>query len=209
MKTSIFSAAFVLTSILGYGSILPVTFSGFEADYKFNHVDLVWKTMMEKGIDHYEVERSTDGVHFSQIASLPSKTTISTNAYQLVYNFIDENPLSGISYYRIWVAGKNNSTNQSSIAQININQVQGTKIYPTVIRNNTVYVQTDKALQNARLEFYNISGKKLSETSWDSLSGRQDCTVSKAYRLPAGTYVARLTSNGQPVKSQLLIVENN
>lgn len=192
------------------GTILPVTFGGFDADFKDNHVELVWKTMMEKGIDHYEVERSADGVNFTQIASMPSKTTISTNAYQLIYNFTDENPFSGISFYRIKVVGRDNYTNQSPVVQINnMNQIQGIKIFPTLVEHNTVHVQTDKTLRNARLEFFDLSGKKLSETTWESLSGRQDCSVSKSYRLSAGTYVARLTSNGQPVKNQLLIVPNN
>lgn len=199
-----------ITYNISGGSVLPVTFSGFDATYKSNQVDLVWTTMMEKGIDHYDVERSADGLDFSQIASQPSKTTISTNAYQLAYNFTDEHPLSGISYYRIRVVGKDNYINESKIVQVNIiNQVQGVKIYPTLVQNNTVYVQTDKTVRNARMEFFNISGKKISETTWNSLNGRQHCTLSNAYRLPAGTYVARLTADGQPVKSQLLIVQNN
>jgi hypothetical protein len=188
------------------GTILPVTIAGFDANLKSNHVELTWKTMMEKGIDHYEIERSGDGFNFTEIGSMPTKTTISTNSYQLAYNFTDEQPLPGISYYRLRVVGRDNYTNQSEIVQINNHQVQGTKIYPTLIQNNMVFVQTDKPLRNARLEFFDLSGKKLSETSWESLSGRQNCRISGMGRLPAGTYVARLTSNGEPVKNQMLIV---
>jgi hypothetical protein len=188
------------------GTILPVTIAGFDANLKSNHVELTWKTMMEKGIDHYEIERSGDGFNFTEIGSMPTKTTISTNSYQLAYNFTDEQPLPGISYYRLRVVGRDNYTNQSEIVQITNHQVQGTKIYPTLVQDNMVFVQTDKPLRNARLEFFDLSGKKLSETSWESLSGRQNCRISGMGRLPAGTYVARLTSNGEPVKNQMLIV---
>jgi hypothetical protein len=192
---------------LSGGSVLPVTFAGFEGNLRSNHeVDLSWNTMMERDIDHYEVERSSDGLDFAEIGSLPCKTTINTNAYQLNYQFTDNSPLPGTSYYRIKVIGKDNYVNLSPIVQINNNQIQGIKIFPTVIQNNTVFVETDKTLRAARLEFFDLSGKKISETAWESLNGRQSCRVSGAYHLPAGTYVARLTANGQSVKNQLVVI---
>jgi hypothetical protein len=58
------------------------------------------------------------------------------------------------------------------------------------------------------MEFFDLSGNKISETNWSSINGRQNVQVSKSGNLPTGTYVARLTANGQNVKSQLLIVQN-
>ncbi|HEY4155680.1 MAG TPA: hypothetical protein VGM24_09630 [Puia sp.] len=192
------------------GSILPVTLTGFEGNLKSNHeVDLGWKTMMESGIDHYEMERSGNGQDFTQIGRIGSQTTISTHDYQLSYHFTDSDPLQGISYYRIKVIGKDNYSNISPVVQVNNNEIRGIKIYPTLIQNNTVFVETDKTLRDARLEFFDLSGKKISETSWESLNGRQNCQVARSNRLPSGTYVARLTANGQPVKNQLMIVQNN
>lgn len=191
-------------------TVLPVTLTGFQGEFKSNHqVELSWKTMMERDIDHYEMERSADGLNFKQIGSISSKMTISTNDYQLLYNYTDQDPLPGTSYYRIKVIGKDNYTNQSPIVQMSNNQIKGIKIYPTLVQNNTVFVETDKTLRDARMEFFDLSGKKLSETNWESLSGRQNCPVSRSNRLPAGTYLARLTAKGQTIKNQLMIVQNN
>jgi len=192
------------------GTVLPVTLTEFQGEYKTNNqVALTWKTMMEKDIDHYEIERSGDGLNFDQIGTIASKMTITTNDYQLLYNYTDANPLPGTSYYRIKVVGKDNYINQSPIVMIASNQIEGIKIFPTLVQNNTVFVETDKTLIGARLEFFDLSGKKLSETSWESLSGRQNCSMSKSSRLPSGTYLARLTANGQTIKNQLMIVQNN
>jgi hypothetical protein len=155
------------------------------------------------------MERSGDGLNFDQIGTIASKMTITTNDYQLLYNYTDANPLPGTSYYRIKVVGKDNYINQSPIVMITNNQIEGIKIFPTLVQNNTVFVETDKTLRGARLEFFDLSGKKLSETSWESLSGRQNCSMSKSSRLPSGTYLARLTANGQTIKNQLMIVQNN
>ncbi len=194
----------------GGGTVLPVTLTGFQGELKpDDQVDLSWSTIMERDIDHYEVERSGDGLNFTEIGSTPSKMTITTNAYQLLYNFTDQNPLPGASYYRIKVVGKDNNTSQTPIVMITNNQIEGTKIYPTLVQNNMVFVESDKTLNGAKLEFFDLSGRKLSETNWESLSGRQNCTVSRSGHLPAGTYVARLTANGQSIKNQLMIIQNN
>jgi hypothetical protein len=190
------------------GTTLPVTLSGFKGEIEANHqVDLSWATMMEKDIDHYEIQRSADGFHFTGIGTVPSQMTTTTNDYQLNYHYTDLNALPGTSYYRVKVIGKDNYTNQSPIVQISNNQIEGTKIFPTLIQNNMVFVETDKTLRGARIEFFDLSGKKLSETNWESLNGRQNCQVSKSGSLPSGTYLARLTANGQTIKNQLMIVQ--
>jgi hypothetical protein len=113
----------------------------------------------------------------------------------------------GTSFYRVRVVGKDGAINQTPVVQIKA-AVSGTRMYPTVIQNNTLFVESDKNLREAKMEFFDLSGNKISETNWSLLSGRQNVHVSNAGSLPSGTYVARLTANGQPVKSQLVIVQN-
>ena len=40
-----------------------------------------------------------------------------------------------------------------------------------MIQNNMVFVESDKNLRSAKLEFFDLSGKKISETNWASLIG--------------------------------------
>jgi hypothetical protein len=166
--------------------------------------------MMENDVDHYEIERSGDGMTFQDLLSVPSKMKISTSDYQLQYGTTDAHPLLGTSYYRVKLISKNGNINQSPVIQINnTNQNQGTKIYPTLIQNNMVFVESDKNLREARMEFFDLSGRKISETNLGSWMGRQTVQVSKSGNLPTGTYLARLTSNGQIVKNQLVIVQSH
>jgi hypothetical protein len=134
---------------------------------------------------------------------------ISTHDYQLLYNYADAHPLTGTSYYRVKVVGKNGYTNQSPVVLIRNSQADGTKIYPTIIQNNMVFVESEKNLRSAKIEFFDLSGKKISETNWATLTGTQNTQVSTSGVLPTGTYLARLTSNGQNVKTQLLIVQSH
>ncbi len=189
------------------GNIVLTNFKGIFSTNQ--NVDLSWSTMMESNVDYFEIQRSGDGMNFEDIDSVQSQMKISTNVYQLQYNYVDAHPLLGTSYYRVQVVGKNGYINQSPVVQINNIQDDGTRIYPTLIQNNMVFVESDKNLREAKLEFFDLSGKKISETYWESLNVRQNVQVSKSGILPTGTYVARLTSNGQNVKNQLVIVQNH
>ena len=100
-------------------------------------------------------------------------------------------------------------SNQTPVVQLKNSIAEGTRIYPTLIQNNTVFIESDKVLREVKMEFYDLSGKKISETDMESLTGRQDVPVSKSGVLPTGTYVARLTANGQNIKTQLVIVQSH
>jgi hypothetical protein len=207
------------TTVLSNGNVLgdniistgmSITLTNFKGVFTESMVvDLSWATMMESGVNYFAIQRSSDGINFQDIDSIESKMKISTHDYQLIYNYQDAHPLTGTSYYRIKVVAKNGYNNQSSIVLIKNTLEEGTKIYPTLVQNNQVFVETDKNLRSVKMEFFDISGKKISETNWASLNGRQNTQISKSGILPSGTYVARLTSNGQNLKTQMVIVQSH
>ena len=61
----------------------------------------------------------------------------------------------------------------SDVIQISNRQIEGIKMYPTVVNNTNMFVETDKPIRNAKLEFFDMSGKKIGETTWETLNGRQ------------------------------------
>lgn len=212
MKTIIALAALILTSTISFagGPAVSVTLTNFNGNFSdMQQVTLSWKTMMESNIEHYEIQRSGDGMYFQVLDSINSKMQINTNDYQLQYNYIDTKPLPGTSYYRIKVIGKDGYSNLSTVIQITNNFAEGTKIYPTLVQNNTVFVESDKNLKTVKMEFFDLSGNKISETDWVSLSGRQNVQVSKSGKLRNGTYVARLSSNGETIKNQVVLIQSN
>lgn len=192
------------------GSILSMALRNFNAVFTDRQeVNMSWATLMESGVDHYEIQRSGDGMNFIDIDHVESKMTINTSDYQLNYQYTDEHPLTGTSFYRVKVVGRNGAINQTPVVQINNSAAAGTRIYPTVVLNNILFVESDKNLRSARIEFFDLSGNKISETYWENLIGRQNVQVSKTGLLPTGSYVARLIANGQNIKCQLVIVQNH
>jgi hypothetical protein len=189
-------------------TVLSVTIASFNADFSVkDEVNISWTTMMELNVDHFEIQRSGDAMNFQCIDTVNSKMKNITNSYQLQYNFTDLKPLAGISYYRITVVGKNGNRYQSTIVRISNNSNSETKIYPTLIQNNMVYVESDKTLQNVSMEFFDLSGNRISETSWVSIRGKENVQVSRSGNIHPGTYIARLTANGEMIKNQIVIIQ--
>lgn len=79
---------------------LPVQLIYFNAniDSKNNSVNCKWTTSTEINNDFFTLEKSADGKFFETIAQV--KSIISNSTYHN-YNFIDEHPLTRVSYYRL------------------------------------------------------------------------------------------------------------
>ena len=198
----------VLVSQAGKAQNLNLT--QFNAEALANRSTLLeWKTMMEMKVDYYIIQRGTDAIQFQNIGRIDSKMNDSTKAYELQYDYTDQSPLPGISYYRLQIVDRSGFSKYSDVVMVtNDDQVHGIKIFPTLVQNTNFFVETDKTLKNAKLELFDLSGKKISETEWASLSGRQILQAgnNKAY-VATGTYVAHLTANGQTVMNQILIIQ--
>ncbi|MFH2094677.1 MAG: T9SS type A sorting domain-containing protein, partial [Bacteroidota bacterium] len=77
---------------------LPVELLEFDAKYNGKTVDIVWSTASEINNDYFEIERSTDGLSFEHLLKIQGAGN--SQSYQS-YQTEDENPLKGISYYRL------------------------------------------------------------------------------------------------------------
>ncbi len=80
--------------------LLPVEWLDFQADLisKDQEVLCTWQTATELNNDYFTIERSPDGVNWAGIGTVAAAgTTTEPQTYQ----WVDRNPLDGVSYYRI------------------------------------------------------------------------------------------------------------
>jgi len=111
---------------LGFGgtanldcAILPVELSEFSATYVAdeNVVDLFWSTASERNNDRFEVERSTDGVHYEIINTVKGAGTTSSETQ---YYTIDTDPSIGMNYYRLNQWDTDGNGKHSEVRAVNI-----------------------------------------------------------------------------------------
>ena len=79
-------------------SLLPVELLNFTATPKNNTVEIAWQTANELNNNYFSVERSADGKGFSEIKRIKGA---GTSSQLKSYTAIDEDPLTGTSYYRL------------------------------------------------------------------------------------------------------------
>lgn len=69
----------------GVGDVLPITLVQFSAERKDdNKVNLVWSVENQSNFEKFILERSTDGINFTTVATIPAK-----EGMQADYNYLD------------------------------------------------------------------------------------------------------------------------
>ncbi|MDQ3111232.1 MAG: hypothetical protein M3R17_15190 [Bacteroidota bacterium] len=98
---------------------LPVSIVDFSgsAGADFNH--LQWTTASENQNDYFSLERSTDGVTFTELGRIDG----AGNSTQLLnYSFNDMNPAEGINYYRLKQTDFNGDFTYSAVIDLNFHR---------------------------------------------------------------------------------------
>jgi hypothetical protein len=106
----------------------PVTFSKFTVEKVNKNIAISWSTASESSVDHFEIEKSTDGKEFTTLTSLKSKgnTTVGNN-----YIFMDKlNGYADFIYYRIKSVDLNGAVTYSETRTVSNKPIKELSIYP-------------------------------------------------------------------------------
>ncbi|MFZ4543196.1 MAG: T9SS type A sorting domain-containing protein, partial [Saprospiraceae bacterium] len=120
--------------------VLPVELISFTAASSGTNVKLIWTTARELNNDHFEIERSADGIQFEIIGSVSG-----SNAKKTIrkYEYIDVNPHEIVNYYRLKQIDSNGKFQYSNIISAKIQSEKEIDVYPNpalnelIIANNT------------------------------------------------------------------------
>ena len=111
--------------------ITPVTLLSFSAAKREQEVEVKWTTEEEVHMDHYEIERSSDGSNFSTVGTVNSLQQLT----KLDYTYHDKKPLNGTSYYRLKMIGVSGYVKYSVIVPIQFDTQNRIAIYPNPLRS--------------------------------------------------------------------------
>jgi len=132
---------------------LPLKLTYFDAVAKDNIVNLYWRTETESDIDRYFVEHSTDGTHFSEIASVTAKGQTGSD-----YLYTHQNP-AATNYYRLRIHNPNGSSEYSQIVAARFNNTSKVNVW---YFNNTLLLNKHN---DATVSVYDLSGKRVINTN--------------------------------------------
>ncbi len=155
-----------------------------------NDVMLHWVTSSETNNQYFAVERAPDGLHFMEIGQVPGNGTISQEQQ---YQFIDQLPLSGKSWYRLRQVDIDGKINYTPVLMISrdFKSLQQASIFPNPVIGTSVYLNFNAPQTGSQIfMLYNQGGVLLKQFSVNLVAGSQLVEIQTG-PLPAGIYFIR------------------
>lgn len=186
--------------------ILPVTLTNWSAiPVAANKVQLNWKTATAINFHHFVLQRSMDGNTFSNIQAVAAHNNNSNTEES--YSYTDMVSFNGTLYYRLAMTDIDGSTKYSSVAPVNMKSESMVKIYPAIIDNGTVYIESGKQVANSKIEIFDMNGRMMVNATINLGLSRQSLSLQSNGKPAAGSYIVRVTGNNEVLAKQVIIVK--
>lgn len=178
----------------------PVSLTEFIAKIIDNAVLVNWKTASETNNDFFTLLRSQNGTQFNEIARI---TGMGNTTEVQQYEYIDTNPLAGLSYYRLSQTDFDGTTTLHNIVPVFYNTIPESFSAFTYRLNGIASLQlqfaTSESTNTARV--YSIMGELQFEET--IVAGISAYTIDAP--LQAGVYIVTNTCNNITSSIKVLI----
>ncbi len=186
------------------GVVLPLIINQFNGNYSDGFIQLGWSTYSEINVDHFDVERSTDGVNFRQIGKTTSAGgQLNSN---MNYNYLDITADRGNNYYRLAIVDINGNYTYSKSIMLNVD-VKGISVmivYPNPFsRRVKIRVNCDKA-EKVKINVLNSNGVLVSTMDAQTNVGDNNIDITKVESLPGGVYFIEVVSSTRSLKTRVM-----
>jgi len=183
---------------------LPISLLSFDAVLKKNQTVLCsWVTAAQFNNDFFDVERSKNGTDFEKVGALDGAGN-STSV--LDYSFTDENPYSGLSYYRLKQVDFDGRSTYSDTKAIMIG-LKGIKyyVYPNPVSSTLNLMLSEDMEFDGTLRIVDALGNVVADQNI-TLQDHQQLVQVDLSTLAAGNYVVQLLSQGQFEQQKISVV---
>lgn len=183
------------------GSVALAVFAlDFTATSTAAKVQLDWNIVSDTEVVQFVVERSADGIQFTDLADVLTRT----DGY---YQLVDEQPLVGTNYYRLRFIFEDGTTVQSSVRLVEWSAIAKAQIMPNPITTQTVFrLQTATDIGQLNVQILDQNGKLLQQRT-EVVAGQKYEQVIDLQQQPAGSYYLRFSHADQQRIIRLLKVK--
>jgi hypothetical protein len=164
-----------------------------------------WTTATEINSDYFMIERSVDGVDFQQIGRVKAKG-ISNNESN--YQYVDQTPFSGISYYRLKQVDLDDRYEYFSMVAVKFEgKDQKMFFYPNPIKSGeTVKVIIKGDIhEEITLHLTDFAGKILYSQKTFLLDNVQQVELQATFNLSPGIYLITVMGKNLQLREKLLV----
>ncbi len=181
-------------------SSLPVSLINFSARLMDkNHALVSWNVNNEIKLNHYEVERSFDGVSFMN----RNNKSVSGSA---TYSYLDElNTTASTVYYRIKMVNNDGTFNYSNVIMVRIAEMNiASVVYPNPFTNSITIEYNSLVEEKVMINLMSTEGKKLQQKIVSVHAGSNKINLDRLNILPNGTYMLEIVNSANKVIKQIM-----
>jgi Secretion system C-terminal sorting domain len=191
------------TTINATAAPFPVELIDFRGIKVKDKHQLLWSTSSELNSNYFEIERSKDGKNWNKIGD-NIKAAGNSNVFRH-YEFMDNNPLNGINYYRLVQVDLDGKLTYTKVV-ILINERSEISVFPSPASSQfTITIPSDVIFtMDGILTIRNIEGKTLYAESFDKDKRVISIDVST---FSNGNYIVNI-ENDQIDFNQKLIIQH-
>jgi hypothetical protein len=193
------------TAFVTASATVPVKLVSFNATQSNNDVRLDWKTASEINNDHFEIEKSFNGVDFKTIGFAKGSGTTSQMTR---YASLDQDALNTSArnlYYRLKQVDRDGSVSYSHIAVVEVGKTRTLSLSTKPNPSNGVFtIETQLNTTNpATVKVVNLMGA----TVWTKAVNPTSIhtSIDAEMKLPQGVYMLLLEQDGQVFTHKFVI----
>jgi|GEM_PF-866425 len=188
--------------------LIPLPATGLKLNAALNGSDvmLTWKTLSEIDTKEFEIERSTDGINFSKIAT---KAAAGNSATELNYAHTDADMQVPVYYYRLKLVDNDNDYSYSNIAVVRraSGAIKTVRVFPNpAVSQQQLNIEFSNAKGAYVVNLYNQAGQEVLAQKAVVSYSVQYISVNRG-SLPAGTYIMKIrnTENGDVFNEKVIL----
>jgi hypothetical protein len=194
-------------AITAFG-VLPVAMKNFTATKKSNNCELNWTTTAEINCTSFEIERAVEGVLFTKIGKVNSKSVNGNSNTSLQYSFQDNKPLIGNNYYRLKQLDVDGNYKYSNVDMIMFNETSALSIqsvFPNPALEFTQINLFSKYSGKCNIFLFDEAGRKINRFAKQLINGNNSININTT-SLSKGIYIINITTdNGLSVSTKLIV----
>jgi hypothetical protein len=174
--------------------VLPVGFMNINAKKVSSGVQITWSVAGEVNVNRYEIERSTNGRDFSVVGQV-------TAGGRAVYSFVDRQPATGVTFYRVRNVDVDGKHGYSTVVRLNLNAVAALHAYPQPARSS-ITIEHPTAVSGGAITLSSATGQVIQKVD---VKADTNQTVLELSALHAGMYLVRFNDNQGTVQTVKIV----
>jgi hypothetical protein len=184
--------------------ILPVDLLSFTASIRDKLVEVSWITASESNSDYFIVERSENGIDYTELSRISSA---GNSQYVIQYSFTDDDPVSGVSYYRLIQRDVNGMQKKYDPVAVLYTMENEFTVFPNplIAGQSACIGVSDIDCDEVIITMVDISGRIIFNEPVPVKDGIAFFTVPVDENTMSGTYFITASFNNKILRSKILI----